>query len=128
MTVGIVDSTVIIHLYRKYSPAINWAKSLTTQLGITTISWLEVVVGAPSKAGLATSKVIMNQFNLVHLTTSDQDWAIQQLEKYRLSHGIGLNDCLIASIAFRLQVPIYTHNLKHMELLLGKNLVIKPYV
>ncbi|PJF29340.1 MAG: hypothetical protein CUN52_08875 [Phototrophicales bacterium] len=127
MTIGIIDSTVVIHLYRKYSPAINWAKSLTTPLDITTISWLEVIVGAPSKTGLMTCKVIMSQFNLIHLTISDQEWAIEQLEKYRLSHGIGLNDCLIASIAFRLQVPIYTHNLKHMELLLGKHLVIQPY-
>jgi len=127
MTIGIVDSTVVIHLYRKYSPAIIWAKSLQKRLDITTISWLEVVVGAPSKAGLMTCKTIMSQFDLTHLNHSDQDWAINKLEQYRLSHGIGLNDCLIASVVFRLQVPIFTHNVKHMGLLLGNHLVIKPY-
>jgi predicted nucleic acid-binding protein len=52
---------------------------------------------------------------------------MQQLERYRLSHGVGINDCLIASVAHRLQLPLYTHNLKDMRVLLGETLVIKPY-
>ena len=36
---------------------------------------------------------------------------MQQLEHYRLSDGVGIHDCLIASVCHRLQVPIYSHNL-----------------
>jgi predicted nucleic acid-binding protein len=57
---------------------------------------------------------------------ADQDWAMEQMERYRLSHGVGVNDCLIASVAYRLQVPLYTHNLKDMTPMLGK-LAVKPY-
>jgi predicted nucleic acid-binding protein len=62
-----------------------------------------------------------------YLTRADMDWAMQQLERYRLSHGVEMNDCLIASVAHRLQVPLYTHNLRDMRVLLKETLVIKPY-
>ena len=83
--------------------------------------------GAPGKAGQATCKAILSQFDMEYLTPADMDWAMQQMEKYRLSHGVSTNDCLIASVCYRLQVPLYTHNLKDMNVLLGTSLVIKPY-
>jgi predicted nucleic acid-binding protein len=83
--------------------------------------------GAPSKAGQAVCKSILTQFDMEYLTPSDMDWAIQQVERYKLSHGVGINDCLIASVCYRLQVPLYTDNLKDMNLLLGNSLVVKPY-
>ena len=52
---------------------------------------------------------------------------MQQMERYRLSHGVGINDSLIAAVSYRLQVPLYTHNLKHMRVLLGDTLPQKPY-
>lgn len=39
---------------------------------------------------------------------------------------LGMDDCLIASVAHRLQVPLYTHNLKDMTPLIGE-LALKPY-
>ena len=49
----------------------------------------------------------------------DLNWAMQQLRQYRLSHNVGILDCLIAAPAHRLQIPLYTRNLKHLEPLLG---------
>ena len=83
--------------------------------------------GAPGKAGQQASKVILNHFELEYPTPSDFQWAMQQMERLRLSHGVGINDCQIAAVAYRLQVPVYTHNVKDMVKLLGKNLVLKPY-
>ncbi len=50
---------------------------------------------------------------------------MEQMERYRLSHGVTINDCLIASVAYRLEVPLYTHNIKDMTPLFGK-LAVKP--
>ncbi len=50
-----------------------------------------------------------------------------QLERFQFSHHIGKEDCLIASVAHRLQVPLYTHNLKDMQPLIG-SLAIQPYL
>jgi hypothetical protein len=126
MTFAIADTTVVLHLYRRYSPALTWYSSLSTQLGITSITWMEVMYGAGSKAKQTTCLALLIQFDLIYLTSTDQDWAMQQMEKYRLSHGVAIGDCFIASVAYRLQLPLYTHNLKDMTPLIG-NLAVKPY-
>lgn len=127
MTIAIADTTVVLHLYRRYIPALTWYGSLSQPLGISPITWMEVMYGAGSKAKQATSRALLRQFDLLHLTPSDQDWAMQQMEKYRLSHGVAIGDCFIASVAYRLQLPLYTHNLKDMTPMIG-SLAVKPYV
>lgn len=126
MTTGIVDTTVIIHYFRKHPAARAWIDTQSAPLLVTSITWLEVMRGAPGKAGQARCKAILSQFEMAYLVQLDQDWAMEQLERYRLSHGIGVNDCLIAAVAYRLQVPLYTHNLKDMTPMLGE-LAVKPY-
>ena len=127
MTLGVVDSTVIIHVFRKNAAARAWIDAQPVRLLVTPITWLEVMQGAPGKSGQATCKAILSQFDMEYLTPADMDWAMQQMERYRLSYGVGMNDCLIASVAHRLQVPMYTHNLKDMRVLLNEALVVKPY-
>ena len=87
---------------------------------------MEVMYGAGSKAKQAASKVLLSQFDLIHVTFTDQEWAMQQMEMYRLSHGVTTDDCLIASVAHRLQLPLYTHNLKDMIPMIG-DLAVRPY-
>jgi len=127
MTVGFVDATVLTHMFRKHPDAIIWFKSQTKRLSITPIQWLELMVGAPGKRGQETCLQLLAQFEMVHLTPEDQTWTMNQMHTYRLSHGVSIPDCLIASVAFRLQVPLYTHDVKHMQVILNPNLVIKPY-
>jgi predicted nucleic acid-binding protein len=126
MSVGIVDSTVILHYFRKNPAARAWVDSQPTRLSVTTITWLEVMAGANSKAHQTDAKLILDKFQLLYLTDADQRWAMQQLERFQFSHHIGKDDCLIASVAYRLGVPLYTHNLKDMTPLLG-SLAVKPY-
>ncbi|MBZ0298368.1 MAG: PIN domain-containing protein [Anaerolineae bacterium] len=126
MTVGLVDTTVIIHSFHKNPAAQAWVDTQATRLSITPITWLEVMYGAGSKVKQAACKAILDRFEMIYLTQADQMWAMGHLARYRLSHGIGMNDCLIAAVAHRLQVPLYTHNLKDMTPLVG-SLAIKPY-
>ncbi len=127
MTVGIVDSTVVIHLFRSYPPAMGWANAVTVRLDVPSITWLEVMFGAPSKAGQARAKIILSRFTTLFLNDDDQAWAMEQMEQHRLSRGVGIHDCLIASAAYRLQVPVYTDNQKDFLKILPPNLVVKPY-
>jgi predicted nucleic acid-binding protein len=126
MTFAVADTTVVVHLYRRYAPALEWYASLNQPLGITTITWLELIYGAGSKTKQTNCKTLLDQFDLLYLTSVDQNWTMQQMETYRLSHGVTINDCLIASVAFRLQVPLFTHNLKDMTPLIGTR-AVKPY-
>jgi predicted nucleic acid-binding protein len=124
---GIVDSTVIIHLYRKNSNAHVWLAQQTQKLSVTTITWLEIMRGAPNKQAQQTCKALLDQFELLYLSNIDQDWAMNQIRQYRFSRGVDVNDCLIASLSHRLQIPIFTHNVKDMLKILPNSLVIQPY-
>jgi predicted nucleic acid-binding protein len=126
MTIAVVDTTVVIHLLRHYAPALAWYSSLSQPLGVTPITWLEVMYGAGSKAHQITSKTLLGQFDILYLTSVDQDWAMAQMERFRLCHGVSINDCLIAAVAQRLQRPLYTYNLKDMAPMIGP-LAVKPY-
>src|SRR5258708_33512977 len=98
MTVGIVDTTVIVHIYRKSSSAKAWFSAQEGKLSITPITWLEMIEGARGKVGRDACKTLLNEFEMVYITPADQDWAMDQMLTYRLSRGIWMNDCLIASV------------------------------
>lgn len=122
---AILDTTVIIHLLRRYKPALAWLNS-TQVYGVTSTTWMEVMEGTTGKANQTHSKGILDQFETLYLTAVDQQWAMNQLERFQFSHHIGMNDCLIAAVAHRLGIPLYTHNLKDMTPLIGA-LAVKPY-
>ena len=123
---AVLDTTVILHLFRNYQPAINWFNN-QQRYGVTSTTWLEVMEGASNKANQAQCKELLNQFDLLYPTSADQQWAMELLERFQFSHHIGKEDCLIASVAYRLQLPLYTHNLKDMTPLIG-SLAVQPYV
>lgn len=122
---AIVDTTVVIHLLRRYQPALVWFNN-TQVYGVTSATWMEVMEGTTGKANQAQAKGILDQFEMLYLTAADQVWAMEQLERFQFSHHIGMNDCLIASVAYRLGLPLYTHNMKDMTPMIGK-LAVKPY-
>ena len=127
MTAGVVDTTVIVHLFRRNSLALQWYAAFSQPLHVTPITWMEIIYGAGSKEKLAKCKTVLSQFSMEYLTPVDMDWSIQQMERYRLRDGITTNDCLIASVCHQLQVPIYTDNVKDYLKILPAGLVVKPY-
>lgn len=127
MVVAIVETNVVVDLLRDYKPALNWLnRQNQPTLGITPIVWMEVITGGDNKAERKRAAKFMAYFEMVYLTQSDLDWAMDAQMLYELSHGVGMMDCLIASVSHRLQLPLYTHNLKHFAPLLG-DLAQKPY-
>ncbi len=124
---GIVDTTILIHLFRGNKDATTWLATQSSP-GVTTISRLEFIYGARGRSAMVAVITLLNTFETVAVTDADQKWAEQQLIKYRLSHGVEINDCLIASVCHRLQVPIYTQNMKDMQKVLPSALVIRPFV
>ena len=100
---------------------------MPARLSVCSVTWLEVIEGSPNKAHLTACRTLLDRFDLLYPTADDQRWAMAQLERFQFSHHIGKEDCLIASVAHRLQVPLYTHNLKDMQPLIG-SLAIQPYL
>ena len=59
MTVGIVDTTVIVHYFRKNPNAQAWVNTQPAQLSVVSITSLEVMHGAGSKVKEAACKSIL---------------------------------------------------------------------
>lgn len=123
--VGVVDTSILVDVIRNHTPALDWLDT-QSQLGITTLVYMELVEGATTRADRQRALRLLSRFSLVYLTEADQQWAMQQHLVYAPSASVGLVDCLIASVGFRLQLPLYTRNLKHFRPLLGP-LAVNPY-
>jgi predicted nucleic acid-binding protein len=126
MVTVLLDTSIVIDLLRGYPNSEQWLQSQTEELGVTLYVWLEVLEGANNKANQQRAIALLNQFALVKTLSEDVDWSVQQLIQYNLSHNLDSIDCLIAAPAYRLQIPLYTRNLKHFRPLLG-NQAIAPY-
>lgn len=124
---GLVDTTVLVDLLRQHQPAIVWAKAASTwRLGVTPIVWMEVVVGTHDRQHQHLAIRLLSLFEMVKFAPIDGEWAMDRLARQHLRHGVGVFDVLIAASAYRLGVPLYTHNLKHFTPLHGE-LARKPY-
>ncbi len=125
MATCLLDTNILVDLYRGYEAARTWIATLSAP-GITRAAVLEVLEGVEDSQSLRQTLSLLDDFELVELTVSDFDWATRQLTMYRLSHNVDAFDCLIAATSYRLQLPLYTRNLKHYTPLLGA-LAQEPY-
>ena len=85
------------------------------------------MVGVANKNAQTDSLNLLSSFEMQYLTPVDMDWAMQQMSHYHFSKGVGVMDCFMASVCNRLNLPIYTHNLKDYLKILPSNLVVQPY-
>lgn len=127
MVDGIVDTSVLIEALRNNADAVAWLTSgSSSKIAITPVVWMEIVQGATDKQKRQQFIKFLKRFTVEYTTQTDTQWAMRQLARFSLSHGIEITDVLIASVAVRLNVPIYTLNVKHFAPLPSIQ-VIKPY-
>jgi len=125
MVTAIIDTSIVIDLLRLHQPALGWI-STQTDLGITPIVWLEVLQGVTNKNAQQKAFKLLESFDKIEPAIKDFSWAIEAVTKYHLSHNIDAFDALIAASSYRMQIPLYTRNLKHFSPMLG-NLAQQPY-
>ncbi|MEP6984578.1 MAG: PIN domain-containing protein [Chloroflexota bacterium] len=126
MVGALLDTSILIDILRLNSNANQWIAKQNIQFGVTGIVHLEVLQGAIDKQDQNNGLKLLRRFESIELTPSDYHWAIEQLIHYKLSHNVGGVDCLIAAPSHRLQIPLYTMNIKHFTPILG-TLAQKPY-
>lgn len=124
---AILDTSILIDLLRAFPPATDWFSGLGRQrVAITPVVWMETIQGATNREKRSQAIRFLRQFGIAHPTEDDNRWAMRQTATFHLSHGIQLQDAMIASVAARLAVPLYTTNLKHFLPLPAVN-AQKPY-
>lgn len=123
----VVDTDVLIDVLRGDNQARAWLSTIEPQrLGIPVLVLMEILLGARDRQEQRAMSEDLARHMILHLESGDSQKAQQWFEQFRLSHGIGILDCLIAAIAIRVGKPFYTFNLKHFLVIPGLD-VRAPY-
>ena len=87
---------------------------------------MEMAQGAQNNDEMRQVQKTLTAYPVIHLTSEDSAWALDQHSRFWLSHNIGMFDALIAAPSVRLGMPIYTLNFKHFAPL-PEVRAIRPY-
>jgi len=88
---------------------------------------MELVVGAISKIDLA--KINKNLDNIIIAFINDEIYttALTLLQKYSLSHNLGLADSIIAATAIVTDLELFTYNLRDYKFISELKLFKPPH-
>lgn len=86
----------------------------------------ELLTGARDRNEQNLIDSFLNNFDLALPNESDSQFALDLYRQFRLSHGVDWPDCQIAATAMRLDVEVYTQNVKHFNAFPGLR-VVKAY-
>lgn len=128
MSSSLIDSTVLIDYLRGRSEAVGYLDAVrSTEVQSTHIVVAaEVIEGARDAKDQAALATFLSTFNVVLPNEADSALSVDMLKGFRLSHGVGWPDCLIAATALRLGWSVITTNLKHFSPIPTLK-VIRPY-
>ena len=110
----LLDTDVLIEFFRGSPQAAEWfAGHGSSVIGVPVIVWMELLQGARDRTEQRRIEQRLSVLPIEHIDADDSRCAASWFAAYHLSHGVGMLDCLIAAVAFRTGVPIYTFNLSH---------------
>lgn len=123
----ILDSDILIDLFRKYPPAVAWLTSLGDEgLVIPGFVVMELIQGCRNRAEQAKLETVLTAFETVWPSPQTCDEAVAIFAQYYLSHNLGLLDALIGQTAVALNLQLHTFNRKHYAVI-PNLVVVEPY-
>lgn len=86
-------------------------------LCISSVVQLEFLVGAFNKKELGEFNKVLKNWNFAHIDQDIMNLSVQLMNKYGLSHGMGVYDSIIASTCIVYDLPLWTYNKKDFRFL-----------
>lgn len=110
----LIDTDVLIDYSRGIEKTKGILKTLESDhtLAISVVTHLELMVGCENKADFKSLQNFLSNFEIIQLSKSISEKAVDLFKKYRLSHGVLIPDMLIASTALILEIPLLSKNRK----------------
>ncbi len=115
------DSDVLIEVFdRNNANVISKLASFGTEnLCISSVSFSEILCGSKDKRHLNFLQTKLEEFLLLELKP-DIDLVHRNLiVDYSLSHGLRIQDALVAATALTYEIPLYTLNVKDFKFIEG---------
>lgn len=82
---------------------------------ISSITKMELILGATNKADLNATSKKLNRFSVLLINEAINLRAIDLVQTYRLSHGLALADAMIAATAIQTELELFTYNTKDFK-------------
>ena len=112
------DTCVLIDYLRgktEVQQKLEQDEGLGLGLGLSSITYMELMVGALNKREVGVIKKAFSDFEVVEISESISVKARSLIEKYTKSHGLLIPDALIGATALELGSPLYTTNIKDFQ-------------
>lgn len=91
---------------------------------ISSITKMELLLGATNKADLNAINKKLNRFSVLLINEAINLRAINLVHAYRLSHGLALADSMIAATAIQAELELFTYNTKDFRFISKLDLYI----
>ena len=122
----LVDTDVLIDVWRGHEPAVEWFAGSAELPAVPGLVVMELVQDAENRQQVRQALKLVQPLEVVWPTEADCARALSDFVAYRLSHGLGLLDALIAACAVGRAATLYTFNVKHYRFIPGL-VVDQPY-
>ena len=110
----LIDTDVLIECLRGSSDAKLWLGSLQeNEFAIPGIVAMELIMGCQNQTDLKQVQRFLASFKVVWPEASEFANGYTLLVTLRLACGLGIPDCIIASMAIARGAPLFTFNRKH---------------
>lgn len=84
-------------------------------LGMSSVTFMELIVGARNKREVALIKKTFSDFEVVEINESISIKAKKLIDQFSKSHGLMIPDALIAATALEIQIPLSTLNISDFK-------------
>jgi len=126
----IVDTDILIDFSLDRPDAVQTMATLEENYTITVsvITAMELYAGCRSKKDLKIVDELLSGIPIELVTKAVSEKAFELMKKFRSSHGVEINDMLIAAAAMTLEVKFVSKNQKHYIFLPGLDLLKYPLI
>jgi len=124
----IIDTDILIDFSLDRSDAVQTMAYLEDQflLSVSVITAMELYSGCRSKKDLKRVDELLSDVHIEFVTKSISKTAFDLMKKFRSSHGVEINDMLIAATSLNLESKMISKNQKHYKFLPNIDLLDYP--
>jgi predicted nucleic acid-binding protein len=125
---GLTDTDILVDGQRGVQAAIDFSahQRASGGLKLSVISAMELIAGCRTRQELTRVQQLLAHVTVIQVSPAVSRRAQDWMETYSLGHGLAIADSLIAATAVESNLPLYSRNLRHFQLLPGLN-VVRPY-
>jgi predicted nucleic acid-binding protein len=123
----LLDTDILIDVGRQIPDAVTYlhTREQTHTIAISTITHLELLIGARNKTEQQKIERFVKRFQLLPIDAAISNTATDLLRQYRLSHGLLLADAFIAATAIHHGIPLSSKNQRDYRFI--AQLTLLPY-